>query len=115
MVFPSIVIITLITIFLTNFASLPVVAHAFNGIRACVTVLIFDSVIKLGRKSVKDHICLIIFLAVLGFSLFTNISTVLLIILAGVAGLLVCPDFRKKPAAAAGAGAEKEQDKEEKS
>lgn len=114
-VFPSIVIITLITIFLTNFASLPVVAHAFNGIRACVTVLIFDSVIKLGRKSVKDHICLIIFLAVLGFSLFTNISTVLLIILAGVAGLLVCPDFRKKPAAAAGAGAEKEQDKEEKS
>lgn len=105
-VFPSILIITAITFFLTNFASLPVIVHAFAGIRACVTVLIFDSVIKLGKKSLKDNICWIIFLLVLGLSLFTNISTAILVILSGIAGYFVCPDFRKKPGAHDPAGKE---------
>lgn len=92
---PSIIIITIIAAFITNFADLPVVIHAFNGIRACVCVLIFDSVVKLGKKSLKDFRCWIIFLCVLGASLFTDITPVLLVILAGVAGFLVMP--RRKP------------------
>jgi chromate transporter len=95
-IFPSILIITAIAVFLVNFASLAVVKHAFNGIRACVTILIFDSVIKLGKKSLKDNICWVIFFAVLAFALFTDVPTVLLIVLAGVAGYFVCPDFRSK-------------------
>ena len=58
MVTPSIIIITLIAAFLTNFADLAVVKHAFNGIRACVCVLIFNAVVKLAKKSVVDKICL---------------------------------------------------------
>ncbi|MGI6117455.1 MAG: chromate transporter [Bilifractor sp.] len=90
-VLPSIIIITVIAAFITNFASLPVVIHAFNGIRACVCVLIFDSVVKLGKKSLKDYRCWIIFLCVLGCSLFTDLTPVLLVVLAGLAGFLVMP------------------------
>lgn len=49
-IFPSLLIITSIAAFLLNFADLAIVKHAFDGIRACVTVLIFDAVIKLGKK-----------------------------------------------------------------
>ena len=95
LVFPSIVIITVIALFLTNFADLDVVRHAFNGIRACVCVLIFDSVVKLGKKSIVDYRCLIIFLVILALSLFTPLSPVILVIIAGVAGFLVMPRSKK--------------------
>ena len=65
MITPSIIIITLIAAFLTNFADLAVVKHAFNGIRACVCILIFNAVVKLAKKSVVDKMCLGICKAVL--------------------------------------------------
>lgn len=92
---PCIVIITVIALCLKNFADLPVVKHAFNGIRACVVVLILDSVVKLGKKSIIDWRCWIIFLVILAVSLFTSVSPILLVLLAGLAGFLVMP--RKKP------------------
>ena len=39
MIFPSLVIITVIAAFLSNFAHIPAVIHAFAGIRACVFLL----------------------------------------------------------------------------
>jgi chromate transporter len=80
---------------LRNFADLPVVKHAFNGIRACVCVLIFDSVVKLAKKSLVDYRCVIIFLGTLALSLFTPISPMFLVIIAGVAGLIVMPRKKK--------------------
>lgn len=88
---PSVVIITVISIFLRNFADLPAVIHAFSAIRACVCALILSSVIKLGKKSVIDRICLIIFLAVLLLSVFTSLSPVVFVIAAGFAGWLFMP------------------------
>ena len=46
-VFPSLVIITIITLFLRNFAQIEIVRHAFAGIRVCVCVLILDAIISL--------------------------------------------------------------------
>ena len=69
LVFPSLVIIVLITAFLRNFAHLAVVSHAFAGIRACVCVLIFNSVLKLRKSTVIDTPTLVIFCAVLLLSL----------------------------------------------
>ncbi len=46
-VFPSLIIITLIAAFLQNFADLAIVKNAFAGIRICVSVLIINAVIKL--------------------------------------------------------------------
>lgn len=97
-VFPSIVIITLIAMFLNNFADLAIVKHAFAGIRVCVCVLILDSVIKLGKKSIIDYRCTIIFLVILGLSLLTPISPSILIVIAGVAGFLLKPAGKEKGA-----------------
>ena len=54
LVFPSLVIITLIAAFLSNFADIPVVQHALAGINAAVVALIAASVVKLGKSNLKD-------------------------------------------------------------
>ena len=96
LVFPSFVIITLLAAFLSNFADMEAVKHAFNGIRACVVALILISVIKLGKKSIIDNKCVIIFLAVLGLSLFTPVSPAILVIIAALTGLILRPDLKSK-------------------
>ncbi len=91
---PSMIIITVIALFLSQFEENPYVAHAFAGIRACVCVLILDAVIKLGKKSVKDQRTLLIFLAILLISLFAPVSPVISVLAAGAAGFVLMP--RKK-------------------
>lgn len=88
MVTPSILIIMVIAACLKNFADLPIVKHAFNGIRACVCVLILNAVTKLAQKSLVDKVCIGICIVVLILSLFTSLSPVLIVVLAGAAGLL---------------------------
>ena len=63
-VFPSLVIITLLASVITSVADLAVVQHAFAGIRVCVCVLIFNSVLKLGKSAVKDKPTLILAIAI---------------------------------------------------
>lgn len=67
-VFGPIVIITVVAAFLSGFMDLPVIAHAFNGVRACVTALILSSVIKLFKGAVKDWPTRIIYLLVLALA-----------------------------------------------
>ena len=97
-VFPSVVIITVIAAFLKNFAELAIVQHAFAGIRACVCVLIFNSILKLRKSTVIDKPTTVIFLAVLALALISDladptgilgwlVSPAVLVILAGLCGL----------------------------
>ena len=65
LVFPCLVIIMLIAAFLQNFADLPVVVHAFNGVRACVCALILSSVLKLLKTSLVDGKTRLIYVVVL--------------------------------------------------
>ena len=88
-VFPSVVIITLIAAFLSNFAHLAVVQNAFAGVRVCVCVLIFNAVVKLWRSAVKDGKALLIFAAVLALSLLTDITPVVPVLAAALAGILI--------------------------
>ncbi len=88
-VFPSVVIITLIAAFLSNFAHLAVVQNAFAGVRVCVCVLIFNAVTKLWKKSVVDKAALVIFLAVFIGSTLLELSPVVWVLLAGAAGVLI--------------------------
>lgn len=81
---PSIIIITLISMFLQTFADLPIVRHAFSGIRAAVTVLVLDSVIKLGKKSIIDAPCAVIFGAVWVATTFVHLSPVISVVLSGL-------------------------------
>lgn len=106
LVFPSLVIIMVIAAFLQNFAQMPAVIHAFNGVRACVCALILSSVLKLRRSTVVDLPTAAIFVLVLALAVAGNFapiptdtlwgavlsylcSPVMLVVLAGVAGLCI--------------------------
>ena len=86
-VFPSVVIITVIAAVLQNFAHLPVVQNAFAGIRVCVCVLILNAVVKLLKKSVRDWVTLAVFLGVLAAALFTSLSPIWLVLASGILGV----------------------------
>ena len=63
--------------------------HAFAGIRVCVCVLIFNAVLKLGRSAIRDAWGWVIFAAVLAASLLLDLSPVLYVLAAGVAGAVI--------------------------
>ena len=86
-VFPSLVIITVIAAFISNFADLAVVKDAFAGIRVCVFVLILNAVVKLAKSSVKDALCLGIFVVVLLGSVFLDLSPIVFVFCAAIVGI----------------------------
>lgn len=86
---PSIVIITIIAMFIEGFLAIPAVANAFVGIRIAVCALIVSSIIKLYKGGVKDIPSFIIFAVVTLLSIFSSISPIIVVIGAGVAGLLI--------------------------
>ena len=87
-VFPSFVIITVIAGIIQNFADIPAVKSAFAGIRVCVCVLIFNSVIKLWKGAVKDKAALALCLLVFILSIFFKISPIVFVLFCAAAGIL---------------------------
>lgn len=94
-VFPSVVIISLIAAFLSNFADYPMVQHALSAVNACVLALIAASVAKLGKSTLKDGWCWGIFAVVLVCSFVFSLSPVLLVVVSGAVGWLIRHLFRK--------------------
>ena len=88
-VFPSIVIITLLAGVIEAFSHIVWVQHAFGGIRVCVCVLIFNAVLKLWKSAVNDVWALVIFLCVLAASVLLELSPVVYVLFAAVAGILI--------------------------
>ena len=88
-VFPSLVIITALAGVINSFSHLAWVQHAFAGIRVCVCVLILNAVVKLWKKSVVDWKTFLIFMLVFAGSVFLNISPVLYVLAAAVAGIVI--------------------------
>lgn len=86
---PSFIIITIIAALLTAFADVPAVQNAFAGIRVCVCVLIFNSILKLWKSSVVDKKCLVIFLAIAIGSLVIDITPIIFVVGAGIIGILL--------------------------
>ena len=88
-VFPSFVIISVIAALISNFAHIPAVGHAFAGIRICVCVLILNAVVKLWKKTIVDIKTAAIFAVVFILSVFIDLSPVIFVILAAIAGLII--------------------------
>ncbi len=89
MVFPSLVIITVIAAVLSNFADIPSVQHAFAGIRIAVCALIASAVIKLAKSNVKSIAQIIIAVAAFVVIAVFGASPVVVVVGAAVAGLLL--------------------------
>ena len=88
-VFPSMVIISILAGVITEFSHVPVVTNAFAGVQVCVCVLIFNAVMKLLKKAVVDKRTAAIFLLVLIGSLLLNLSPVWFVVGAALAGVLL--------------------------
>ena len=88
-VFPSLVIITILAAFINNFAHLAWVQNAFAGIQVCVCVLIFNAARKLLKKSVIDKRTMVIFLLVLAGGVFLDVSPVWFVLGAALAGIIL--------------------------
>ena len=94
MVIPSFVIIYLISMFLDNFLELAIVANAFRGIKIAVGLLILEAGVNMAKKAKKTKqtkfiiptACAIMLLA---HVLAWNISSISLMITAGVVSLAV--------------------------
>lgn len=88
-VFPSVVIISILAGLITNFSHLAWVKNAFAGIQVCVCVLIFNAVRKLLKKSVVDKRTAVIFVLVLAGGVFLSVSPVWFVITAALAGVIL--------------------------
>ncbi len=88
-VFPSLIIISLLAGVIEAFSHITLVQHAFGGIRICVCVLIINATVKLAKKAVVNLPTLIIFLAVALGSYFLNFSPIIFVVLSAVAGIVL--------------------------
>ena len=84
---PCLVIISIIAFFLSSFQDNYYVKRALAGISVCVSALIFDAVISMWKKGVKDRAGICICLAALLISLLTDLSPIILVICCALLGI----------------------------
>lgn len=89
MVAPSILIITVVALFLEVLINHPITQHALMGIRGVVCALMLNTVLTLAKKSLVSPICVAICAVAFALALLTEIPTILLIVLAGAAGVVI--------------------------
>ena len=89
-ILPSIIIISLIVIFLKRFSKFPAVQRIFKSLRITIVGLILAAGIALFvKENFIDYKSYIIFASVLIGGLFFKIGSITLIILSGVAGAIL--------------------------
>ena len=89
MVTPSWIIIISIAKFFEAFSDNPYVSNAFTGIRVVVVVLILNAVIKMGKKSLKNWIHVLIFIGAFVLIAFKIVPAFLVVIISGVLGIAI--------------------------
>ena len=88
-IFPSIVIITVIASCLTHFAEYAVVQHAFAGIRIAVCALVTKTIYPLVKKNVTDAATVVIFILTFCSVALLGVSPVAAVLVCGLAGALL--------------------------
>lgn len=89
MICPSILIITLVANFLKVFMDNETFIHAMMGVRGVVCALLMNTVINLGKKSLKNMTSWIIALVIMALALFTKIPTIVLVLMAASVGIII--------------------------
>ena len=98
-VFPSLLIITLLAGVIQAFSALEWVGHAFAGIRVCVCVLIFNAVVKLAQKALVDRWTVALFVLIVLGAVTLDCSPVVFVLASAVCGILLQTVLRKGGAA----------------
>ncbi len=88
MVTPSLLIITSIALFLEQFMDNKWLGHALMGVRAVVCALMLNTVVTLAKKSLVSPFCVVVCVVVFVLAMFTQVPTILLVILSAVLGIV---------------------------
>lgn len=86
---PSVIIITVIAALISNFMEIEMVKHALLGINVAVCALMIKSISGLWKKSIKNIGSFTVFAIALLLSVLTDISTVYLVILSSILGVVL--------------------------
>lgn len=86
-IFPSLVIITIIAALIEGFADNVYVAHALAGIRTAVCGLVAVTVLNLFKKNLKSIFAAAVAIVALCASLFFDVSSVVIIIASAIGGI----------------------------
>lgn len=101
-VLPSFVIICGLSFVLEHFASNKWYQAAFEGVRACVTVLIINAFVRMTKNIQRDWLNIVLLLAAFAVATFTQFDVIFLILIGGALGLaytLIVEAVAKKKAA----------------
>ncbi len=103
---PSIIIITIIAEFISNFESIVWVQKALGGINVAVTALLTYAVYNFAKKSIKKWWGIIFYAASFCAIFFFSVPSVLVILVSAAAGIAIgCMGGGKKPPSEGGASA----------
>ena len=86
---PSLLIISILTSLIANFSDLEIVQHALRGIQVAVCVLMFVAIEKLIKNGIQNMASFLLFVGAFILSYFTSISTIWIVILAGICGYVI--------------------------
>ena len=97
---PSFIVICIISLFFEAFRDNQWVSYAFEGIRCAVVLLIANAVVKLSKGCKLEPFHIFLMAAAFGLAAFTGFDTILILILAGILGVLYAVLMRRRKEAA---------------
>lgn len=96
MISPSILIITAVALCLSQFMDNVWLSHALMGVRGVVCALMLNTVITLARKSLVSWVTWVICIVAFLLSMLTDIPLIVIVLLAGTAGIIMEKFGKKK-------------------
>ena len=97
MVSPSLIRVSVIAMFLQQFMDNQTVQHAVAGIKVVVCALMLNTVLTMGRKTLINKISVIMCATGFALAMFTPVPTVILVLIAGITGIILYKAGRIKP------------------
>lgn len=89
MVSPSLIIVSILALFLEQFMSNTIIAHAVEGIKLVVCALMLNTVVTMAKKTVKNVMGAVICVVAFLLAMFAPVPTVLIVIAAGILGIVL--------------------------
>ncbi|MDD6244054.1 MAG: chromate transporter [bacterium] len=90
--FPFLVIL-IISYSIDTFLNDEIIKHFLKGVSTCISVMIINSMIDFGKKTLKSKICLLVFIVTLLLSITTNIPIVCYLIICVILSIFLKIDF----------------------
>lgn len=89
MISPSLIIVSILALFLDQWMSNVWVGHAVNGIKVVVCALMLNTIVTMAKKSIVNTLCGGVAVIAFLLSMLTPVPTVLIVVIAGAFGIIL--------------------------